>query len=228
MTYQNIICGEAVETLKTFKDESVDLVVTDPPYLCKYRDRDGRSITNDTNPEAVLGVFPELYRVLKQDSYCLLFCGWNAIAQFSAAWEAAGFRVGGHIIFAKPYTSKAKHVGYCHESAWVLTKGRPAPRTNPLNDVQEWHYTGNKNHPTEKSVEVIAPLIRSFSRPGDTVLDPFLGSGTSVVAATLNGRNAIGIELNARYCRHAEQRLAGVTRYLTAKQKSTNVLEVAA
>ncbi|WP_299954749.1 DNA methyltransferase [uncultured Roseobacter sp.] len=227
MIYQSIICGEAVETLNTFDAESVDLTVTDPPYLCNYRDRDGRSVANDTNPDAVLGVFPELYRVLKSNSYCLLFCGWNAIPQFSAAWEAAGFRVGGHIIFAKPYTSSAKHVGYCHESAWVLTKGRPAPRTKPLNDVQEWHYTGNKNHPTEKSVEIIAPLIRSFSNQGDVVLDPFLGSGTTAVAAALNNRSAIGIELKDRYCRHAENRLAGVNRYLAAKQ-GTDVLKAAA
>lgn len=227
MTFQNIICGEATQTLKTFEDRSIDLVVTDPPYLCNYRDRYGRKVANDTKPDAVLSIFPDLYRVLKSNSYCLLFCGWNAIAQFSNAWEGAGFRVGGHIIFTKSYTSSAKHVGYQHESAWVLVKGNPKPPVKPLADVQEWHYTGNWNHPTEKSVEIISPLIRSFSKHGDIVLDPFLGSGTTAVSAALNGRSAIGIELEERYCRHAENRLAGVNRYLAAKDNNP-VLGVAA
>lgn len=227
MTFQNIICGEAAETLGRMEDHSVDLVVTDPPYLCNYRDRFGRGVANDTKPDAVLSVFPELYRVLKPNSYCLLFCGWNAISGFSGAWEAAGFGVGGHIIFAKSYTSSARHVGHAHESAWVLTKGRPTPPAEPLSDVQDWTYSGNRYHPTEKALEVIAPLIRKFSQRGDVVLDPFLGSGTTAVAAALNGRSAIGIELEARYCRHAEQRLAGVNRYLASNEESA-VLEAVA
>jgi len=227
MTFQKIIHGDAIETLKDMETGSIDLIVTDSPYLCNYRDRYGRKVANDTRPDAVLNVFPELYRVLKPNSYCLLFCGWNAIAQFSAAWESAGFAVGGHIIFTKPYTSSAKHVAYGHESAWVLTKGRPKPTAKPMQDIQDWHYTGNKNHPTEKAVEVISPLIRNFSKKGDVVLDPFLGSGTTAVSAALNGRSAIGVELEEKYCRHAKSRLAGVNRYLAGKNES-DVLEVAA
>ncbi len=47
----------------------------------------------------------------------------------------------------------------------------------------QWHYSGNRKHPAEKSVEIITPLIRAFSNPGDLVLDPFLGSGTTDIAA---------------------------------------------
>ena len=227
MTLQKIIHGEASQTLKELEDKSIDLVVTDPPYLCNYRDRYGRKVANDTQPGAVLSVFPDLYRVLKPNRYLVLFCGWNAIAQFSGAWEAAGFRSRGHIIFAKNYTSSARHVGYSHESAWILTKGSPTPPAKPLSDIQEWVYTGNKHHPTEKAVEIISPLVRSFSKKGEVVLDPFLGSGTTAVSAALNGRSAIGIELEEKYCRHAESRLAGVNRYLAAKIES-DVLEAAA
>jgi len=227
MTFQKIIHGEASQTLKGLEDSSIDLVVTDPPYLCNYRDRYGRKVANDTKPDAVLTVFPDLYRVLKRDSYLVLFCGWNAIAQFSGAWEAAGFKARGHIIFKKDYTSSARHVGYSHESAWILTKGSPTPPAKPLSDVQEWIYTGNRNHPTEKAVEIISPLIHSFSKKGDIVLDPFLGSGTTAVSAALNGRSAIGIELEEKYCQHAESRIAGVNRYLTAKSES-EVLEAVA
>ncbi len=84
-----------------------------------------------------------------------------------------------------------------HESAYVLAKGRPQKPARPLTDVQRWEYTGNKAHPTEKAVGILLPLIRSFSRPGDLVLDPFSGSGSTLVAAALSGRRYFGIDLEA-------------------------------
>ena len=218
MTKHNIINGEAVETLQSFEAGTIDLVVTDLPYLVDYRDRDGRKVRNDDTADAVLGVFPELYRVMKPDSYLVLFCGWVAIAQFSDAWSKAGFSVGGHLVWSKDYVSNAKHVQYRHESAWLLTKGTPEHNGKALPDVMNWTYSGNRHHPTEKAVEVIAPLIRAFSKPGDTVLDPFLGSGTTAVAAALNGRNAIGIELESKYCDLAKSRVAGAERFHAERQ----------
>ncbi len=213
MNIHNIIHGEAVETLRTFEAQSIDLVVTDPPYLVNYRDRDGRRVRNDDSAEAVLGVFPELYRVMKPDNFLVLFCGWAAIAQFSQAWAEAGFQVGGHLVWGKDYMSNAKHVQYRHESAWLLTKGRPEKNGNALPDLLAWTYSGNRHHPTEKAVEVVSPLVRAFSKPGETVLDPFLGSGTTAVAAALIGRKAIGIELEAKYCALARSRVAGAERF---------------
>lgn len=82
-------------------------------------------------------------------------------------------------------------------------------RPAPISDVQPWRYSGNHSHPTEKSVDTLRPLVEAFSKPGDTVLDPFSGSGSSLVAAALLGRNYVGIELEARYCELARRRLAG-------------------
>lgn len=214
-----IICGEAAPILKTFEAESVNLVVTDAPYLCNYKDRSGRQVKNDTvdSEAAVLSVIPEIYRVLKPDSYFVLFCGWLAIPQFSNAWAQAGFGVGGQIVWPKQYASSARHLECRQESAWVLTKGRPRLRGQVLPDVMEWTYSGNRFHPTEKAVEIIKPLVRSFSKQGDVVLDPFLGSGTTAVAAALTDRQYIGVELEARYCALAERRLAGVHRYREEK-----------
>lgn len=213
MTPNTIIHGEAAATLRNFPRASVDLVVTDAPYLCRYKDRTGRTVSNDDNASGVLPVLPHLFRVLTPDSYCVLFCGWNAIDQFSAAWMRAGFKAIGHIVWRKDYASSARHLQYRHESAWLLAKGRPAPPREPLPDVMDWTYSGNRLHPTEKAVEVIAPLIRAFSKPGDVVLDPFLGSGTTAVAAALQGRRYVGVELEERYCALAHKRLDGVVRF---------------
>ncbi|MEM8635685.1 MAG: DNA methyltransferase [Pseudomonadota bacterium] len=208
-----ILCGDSNKILSTFPDHRVDLVVTDPPYLCRYRDRSGRTLANDDNPNAVLSVFREIYRVMKPNTYCISFYGWNAIAEFSQAWANAGFKTVGHIVWTKDYASRQGHTAYHHESAFVLVKGRPDKPDAPISDVRPWRYTGNKAHPTEKAVSVIAPLIKSFSKPGDVVLDPFAGSGSSAVAAALNHRDYIGVELEERYCRHARKRLEGVQRF---------------
>ncbi len=212
MNGNQIICGEAAQTLATFSAECTDLVVTDPPYLVRYRDRNGRTVTNDDNAQAVLSVYPEIYRVLKPDSYCISFYGWTEIAAFSEAWKNAGFRTIGHIVWTKPYASRSGHTRYCHESAFVLAKGYPRKPERPINDIQRWEYTGNRAHPTEKAVSVIKPLIENFSKPGDLVLDPFAGSGTTAVTSLLHGRDYIGIELEQRYCEIARKRLSGVAR----------------
>ena len=74
--------------------------------------------------------------------------------------------------------------------------------------------TGNVAHPTEKAVSILRPLVESFAPAGGVVLDPFAGSGSTLVAAALCGRRYVGIELEDKYCQLARRRLAGVERFL--------------
>lgn len=101
-----------------------------------------------------------------------------------------------------------------HESAYLLAKGRPRLPLNPLADVQRWEYTGNLAHPTEKAISVIMPLVEAFAPPGGIVLDPFSGSGSTLVAAALAGRRYLGVELKEKYCQLARKRLEGVERFM--------------
>jgi len=123
------------------------------------------------------------------------------------AWKNAGFRVSGHIVFRKRYTSKTSFLQYRHEQAYLLTKGRPPPPAAPPPDVIDWTYTGNRLHPTQKPVGILSPLIEAFSGPGDVILDPFCGSGSTLVAARELGRSYIGMELDAVHHSTASQRL---------------------
>lgn len=212
-----ILHGDCTHVLKTLPGGSIDLVLTDPPYGVRYRDRIGRTVANDDGClDGVLGAFPELYRVLRADSLCICFYGWSRIDAFFRAWTDAGFRPVGHIVWTKNYASSARFLRAQHEQAYVLAKGAPARPARPLSDVQPWTYSGNRSHPTEKAVSILTPLVESFSRPGATVLDPFSGSGSTAVAAALSGRRYLGIELDARYCAHARRRLAGVARYVSS------------
>jgi site-specific DNA-methyltransferase (adenine-specific) len=98
-------------------------------------------------------------------------------------------------------------VQYRHEQAYLLSKGFPRRPLTPISDVQDWRYTGNRLHPTQKPVSALLPLVRAFSRPREIILDPFCGSGSALVAAKLIGRRYIGIELRDDYCEVARQRL---------------------
>ena len=146
--------------------------------------------------------------MLRRDSFCISFYGWHQADKFIAAWREAGFRLAGHLTFPKQYASTERFVQYRHENAYLLAKDNPQPPTQRIPDVLDWKYSGNLLHPTQKPLCVLTPLIQSFSRPGDLVLDPFCGSGSTLLAAKLQGRSFIGIELDARYCEVALTRVA--------------------
>jgi site-specific DNA-methyltransferase (adenine-specific) len=216
--------GDCIQVMRQMPADSVDFILTDPPYLVNYRDRTGRSIHNDVNDDWLKPAMAEAFRVLKQDRLMLSFYGWTKIDKFFAAWIDAGFQPVGHLVFQKAYSSKSRFVSYRHEQAYLLAKGRPPLPKQPLADVMDMPYSGNKLHPTQKPVSLLASLIRSFSLPGETILDPFTGSGSTCAAAALTGRKYIGMELDETYFLHAVERMSRVHERIAAKKRSSQVL----
>ncbi|EIH0348071.1 DNA methylase [Escherichia coli] len=206
------VLGNCIDVMARIPDNAIDFILTDPPYLVGFRDRQGRTIAGDKTDEWLQPACNEMYRVLKKDALMVSFYGWNRVDRFMSAWKNAGFSVVGHLVFTKNYTSKAAYVGYRHECAYILAKGRPRLPQNPLPDMLGWKYSGNRHHPTEKPVTSLQPLIESFTHPNAIVLDPFAGSGSTCVAALQSGRRYIGIELLEQYHRAGQQRLAAVQR----------------
>jgi DNA modification methylase len=212
--------GNCIDVMRQMPANSVDFILTDPPYLVSYRDRSGRTIQNDANADWLRPAMREAYRVLKQDRVAIMFYGWTKVDAFFDAWKGAGFQPVGHLVFRKTYSSKARFLSYQHEQAYLLAKGRPPLPKQPLADVMDMPYSGNKLHPTQKPVAALAPLIRSFSLPGELVLDPFAGSGSSCAAALLTGRRYSGIELDSKYFQQASERIARVRGRIAAKRSS--------
>lgn len=203
--------GNCVELLDRFPSSSVDLVLTDPPYLPRYTCRDGRTVLND-HFNWLFPAMKSIYRVLRPDRFGIVFYGWYQTDRFFAAFRRAGFEIAGHLVFRKRYTSARRYLSYRHESAYLLIKGRPARPVDPISDVQDWEYTGNQLHPTQKPLSAMFTLVDTFSRPGHVVLDPFCGSGTSLLAAKLSNRHFVGFEIDARYAAIANRRLqSGIT-----------------
>lgn len=113
----------------------------------------------------------------------------------------------GHLVFPKRYTSTTRLLRYQHECAYLLAKGFPKEPVNVIGDVIDWTYSGNRLHPTQKPLSVLLPLVETFSAKGALVLDPFAGSGSSLAAARMLGRDHLGIELDAGYHAIASRRL---------------------
>jgi DNA modification methylase len=202
-----IILADCIHAMANLDPASVDFVLTDPPYLVNYRGRDGRTVTNDDNAHWLRPAFSQIYRVLKPASFCVSFYAWNKVHLFMAAWRDVGFRAVGHIVFRKRYASSARFLRYQHEVAYLLAKGDVKPPAQPIPDVIDFRYTGNKLHPTQKPIGALKPLISTFCPPDGVVLDPFAGSGSTLVAAKQLGRRYIGFEIDAQHHRTATARL---------------------
>ncbi|MCC7482958.1 MAG: DNA methylase [Hyphomicrobiales bacterium] len=208
ITYRNVLLNaDCQNVLPRLAAGSVDFILTDPPYITRYKSRDGRTVPGDDTDAWLKPAFAKMYRVLARNRFCVSFYGWPHADRFLRAYRAAGFRIVGHLVFPKRYTSASRFVRYQHECAYLLAKGSPRPPEYTIGDVIDWSYSGNRLHPTQKPLSVLLPLVETFSQPGGLVLDPFAGSGSTLVAAETLGRFYLGVELDAGYHALATHRL---------------------
>jgi site-specific DNA-methyltransferase (adenine-specific) len=203
--------GKAEDVLPALAPQSVDFVLTDPPYLVGYEgrwDSHWGQIAGDSDPSWVEPVFTEVLRVQRADSLCLSFYGWPHADVFVGCWKKLGYRLLSHFVWCKNVWGLGYFTRGQHEQAYLLGKGKPAQPAQPISDVLDWRRVPNPVHPNQKPVGALVPLIEAYSVPGDVVLDCFAGSGSTLRAAKDLGRRAIGIELNERYAEIAARRLS--------------------
>lgn len=197
--------------MPTIPSESVDLVLADPPYLVDYRGRHGsglKPIVGDNDADWVRPVSRQIWRVLKQNKFFVTFYGWENSDVLVSQWKQCGFRIVGHFVCVKNSIGLGYYMRGRHETAFLLAKGKPARPERPVSDVFFWEREPLTFHQNQKPLHVISQMIAAFSKEGDLILDPFMGSGTTLVAARNLGRRAIGIEIEERYYQIAAQRLA--------------------
>jgi DNA modification methylase len=100
MTHLNtIVNDDCLKVLPHLAAESVHFILTDPPYITRYKARDGRTVSNDDNAAWLKLAFAEMFRVLAPDSFAVSFYGWPQADRFIWAYRDAGFRVVGHFVF---------------------------------------------------------------------------------------------------------------------------------
>lgn len=206
--------ADCLELLQQWPDECVDLVLTDPPYLVEYKGRwnsdwGKRPMKNDHAGAAawLYPVYHELWRVLKPNRYLVSYYGWPYVDHFMGAWKQAGFKPVSHLAVIKRmglgYKTRSKH-----ETAFLLTKGK-AKSTIVIPDVIEaGPMPQQRLHPTQKAMQATVTMIDAFCPLDGIVLDPFVGSGTTLWAARIASptRRAIGVEIDKEWCNVARRK----------------------
>lgn len=203
--------GDCLNILPSLGAESVDFVLTDPPYLVGYRgrwDADRGVIAGDEDSAWLAPAFGQIFRVMKKDTFCVSFYGWPHADVFVGRWKELGFRLVSHLAFVKNVWGLGRFTRGQHETAYLLAKGSPALPACPISDTIEWEREIDAFHPNQKPVAALYPLIAAYAPEQGLVLDPFIGSGSTLRAAKDFGLNAIGIEIEKRYCRYAASRMA--------------------
>jgi site-specific DNA-methyltransferase (adenine-specific) len=204
-----VTCGDAVQIVKQLPSNSVDLVITDPPYgdNCGYG-MYNRKIVGNEHPLLGLLVMAESYRVLKKHSTAYMFFGMKHLGFIQSFFTSyTSYKIREIVVWDKV----AMGLGYAfrkqHEGILVLEKGKPQYRNHSMLNVISIRKVPTPHHPHTKPVALIKELILHSSDKGDIVLDPFVGSGSTVIAAKELRRQYIGIEVDKRYWMMAQQRL---------------------
>jgi site-specific DNA-methyltransferase (adenine-specific) len=219
-----IFNAAAHDVLPSLGTQSVDLLLTDPPYGIAYRSsakKNGvaRSIQNDDNLNALRGVLPLADALMKPNRHAYVFAAPSRIGEATAAIETY-WRIKNAIVWDKGNAgSKGDcQAGYANnwEAIIYANKGRrpligPRPRAIIRHD---WQGSRDPVHPTVKPVEIFRLILSRSSLPGELVLDPFCGSGPTLIAAAEMNRRAIGIEIEERYCEVTARRVERVLGHL--------------
>jgi site-specific DNA-methyltransferase (adenine-specific) len=204
MSTQKVICGDCLVEMRKMPDKSFDLVLTDPPYGIFKRADSGIMFGKST--------------IYSEDSSA---SEWDIRPSQEVIDEIK--RVGkDYVIWGGNYM--ADMIGYCKEP-WIWDK-KTGNNGYADGEMAFTSYTGTLRifhhqwcgafkdsergqramHPTQKPVALMSWCMRKLE-DGATILDPFMGSGTTLVAAKLLNRNAVGIEISKEYCAIAEDRL---------------------
>ena len=225
---------DCLEGMKQIPDNSIDLIVTDPPYKIVQGGCSNEAVTinacggilnkhDGDNIELVKKgkIFnhneiqfnewlPEIYRVLKDNSHCYIMINGRNLAELQMEAEKVGFRFHNIIAWDKGNATPNKWYMQRLEFILFLFKGE-AKNINNMGTTTLLQVPnikrGTKLHPTEKPTDLMKILIENSSKKNDIVLEPFAGCGSTLLACKETGRNFIGFELDKHYHSIAEKRL---------------------
>jgi site-specific DNA-methyltransferase (adenine-specific) len=220
---------DAYEFLQETPSDSVDLVLTDPPYEISKPSGFIDSLTKpdgtpqsertlrrfgisldfgewDKNELNLLPYIQEMYRVLKPSGTMIMFYDIWKITPLKNMMEASKFKQLRYLEWIKtnpvPINSKINYLTNSREIALTgVKKSKPVFNSEYDNGVYRYpiYHAKDRFHPTQKSLKLFEDLIKTHSNQDDTVLDCFLGSGTTAVAALRTKRNFIGCEIDESY-----------------------------
>lgn len=230
-----IMQGDCLEKMKQLPDNSIDLIVTSPPYNLKNSTGNGMSVNTRTGKWAGAALqkgykdyddcmphdkyvkwqndcLKEMYRLLKDDG--AIFYNHKRRVQNGLIQDRDDILKGlpvRQIIIWKRKGGINFNPGYflpTHEVIYLIPKPdfKLKPKANAYGDVWEFTQEMKNEHPAPFPIALIDRIISSTN--AEIVLDPFMGSGTTAIAALMNKRSYLGIELSKEYCEIAEKRIS--------------------
>lgn len=218
--------GDCLEEMKKIKDESVDLIVTDPPYPTTSRGCAGNSggmLQKEINKKGKVFEFnnidcekyaPEFYRVLKDGSHCYVMTNHINLIKMLNIFTKVGFHFIKSLIWDKGNKIMGQYYMSQFEYILFFRKGKGNKINNcgtsdilSVSNKKTKDGKGNNLHDTEKPVDLMKILIANSSDENDIVLDPFMGIGSCGLACKELNRQFIGIELDPNYFEIAKERI---------------------
>ena len=223
--HPDVILGDCIDVMSKMEAESVDLILTDPPYGIDIDNAQtfGKSSLQRTYEDSEAATFnmldkaiKEMYRVLKMDRHMYMFFGIDKYEPLITLLRKHGFEV--HhlpLIWEKgsgSYPSQSTTFVHSYEPFFHISKGKRKLNGTPRDVFPvKRAVSGSKIHPSEKPTELLRMLIGFSTEVGDTVLDCFAGSGSTGIAARECNRKAILIEQDPVYHEGICKRLSGET-----------------
>lgn len=225
---------DCLEGMKAIPDGSVDLVATDPPYRLTSRGSSGTMSgywatdaarsgkVFEHNDIEIEDYLDELYRVLKPDAHCYIMCNNLNMPHFFEVIGKSKFHFVKLLVWDKVSTICGKYYMGQVEYIFFLRKGKDKPINDcGVSDLLSYPLQRDKDsdgkniHDSQKPTKLFRTLIAMSTQRGQTVLDPFMGSGTTALACIKEKRHFIGFELNADYYAKACKRIRAERRQLT-------------
>ncbi len=229
-----VVCGDCLELMKELPDNCVDLVVTDPPYAIsllgvthkrqagkgsKRLDYfDGDSDWNNMIHNVVVPAIDISISKMTSIASIYIWCSHRSMGHIVSLLEDKhGFSTRPLIWLKKCTPPAPPNTGwssgfelcvYGYRKGRIWNQKKAIMRNVFEADSYRYGQPGKVNHPTQKPLNIILPLIKASSNSNNLILDPFCGSGTTCVAAKQLGRRYIGMEISEEYCGIARKRLA--------------------
>ncbi len=233
LTLNKIYNESCLDGLKKIQDNSVDMIFTDPPYF-QYRAKNVNRLKNHKDVVTefefdgfsteieylafIEEVLKECYRVSKPGAAGYIWCGDDFVSYINRITERVEFQFRKVIHWHKtnPFPAIYTRKMFANSMEMLVHFSKGTPKTWNHKHVNDMHNfieapicMGKERtaHKTQKPLKVCIPFIEISSNEGDLILDPFMGSGSTAVAAKMLGRNFIGFEINKDYCNIAQERL---------------------
>ena len=206
-----VLCGDStdMDTVEKLMDgKKADMVFTDPPYgnnLGYGRGKLGeRTIKSDETTEVVLASIPVVNSFLKDNSHYLLFTQWRTYAEIETQMKAESLKIRSVIVWDKKNAGLSGG-GLAEQHEWLIVgiKGKATQRFysgNVWSQSREMNKRSESLHPHMKPIELLSKGMDLCTESKTLVLETFLGSGSTLIAAEKTGRICYGMELNPKYC----------------------------